>query len=156
MTTCKEIETKRVLEGLGWMALGAGIGAGAMFLFDPNRGKARRAMLRDRGAHLLREEEKRVRQTFADVGNRLKGAESELMHLFVKDDACDAKVEGRVRSKLGRAVETPHDVQVLVHEGAVTLRGKTRPDEMEKVVPAVRGVRGVKTVVNQMMGAPVC
>src|SRR6476646_2383946 len=57
--------------GLG--ALGAGIGAGLMFLLDPQMGKRRRAVLRDKTYSLARHASAAVDRTARDLKNRTYG-----------------------------------------------------------------------------------
>jgi hypothetical protein len=134
----------------GLVALGAGLGAGAMFLLDPNRGRARRAMIRDKTASLVHQEEKRLGKAWTHLTNNLNGVEAGIKHLFECDEAGDQKLTGRVRTKLGRVVNHPHDVQVLATHGNVILRGKVKSDELPVLEAAVRNVRGVRSVETQV------
>lgn len=134
----------------GLMGLGVAVGAGVMFLFDPHRGKARRTRVRDQAASWLRREEKSLSKAWANFTNHVTGLETEMKHLFACDEADDQKLTGRVRTKLGRTVTHPRDLQVLASHGHVTLRGKVNARELPELEAAVRGVRGVRSVENQV------
>lgn len=140
----------RPLAHAGLVALGAGLGAGAMFLLDPNRGRARRAMIKDKTISLAHQEEKRLGKAWSHLTNNLNGVEADIKHLFETDETGDAKLTGRVRTKLGRVVSHPHDVEVLAKHGHVILRGKVGSDELPLLEAAVRNVRGVRSVETQV------
>lgn len=52
---------------------GAAIGAGAMYLFDPSRGRTRRARIRDQAVHMWNEAGDAVEAKTRDIGNRAQG-----------------------------------------------------------------------------------
>jgi hypothetical protein len=56
----------------------------------------------------------------------------------------------RVRAQLGRFVSHPHAIDVEVADGTVTLRGPILADEVDGVVATVLGVRGVRSVTNEL------
>jgi hypothetical protein len=58
---------------LGLGALGAGIGAGLMFLLDPQMGKRRRALLHDKTLSLTRHASAAIDRTARDLRNRSYG-----------------------------------------------------------------------------------
>ena len=67
--------------------VGAGVGALAMFIFDPDSGRRRRAYARDKVTHYGREATDAVQSTARDLRNRAqglaaeaKGAVSNVMH----------------------------------------------------------------------------
>ena len=64
----------------GVIAILAGLGAGAalMYLFDPEGGNRRRAMLRDKSIKLNRQVRETVDGTMTDLSNRAKGTMHEL------------------------------------------------------------------------------
>jgi gas vesicle protein len=72
-------KTSALWKGIG---LGAGIGAGLMFLLDPDRGHRRRALARDKAIHLAKSTEKIVASRSRDVGNRASGAASRIRSLI--------------------------------------------------------------------------
>jgi hypothetical protein len=58
---------------LGLGVLAAGVGAGMMFLLDPQTGRRRRAILRDKTLHYGRQASVAVEKTTRDVKNRAHG-----------------------------------------------------------------------------------
>ncbi len=62
----------------------------------------------------------------------------------------DETLTARVRSKMGRAVSRPEDVEVTASEGRVTLRGIVRSEEYDGLFRSVSNVRGVRGVENQL------
>lgn len=58
----------------GLAILGAlGAGAAAMYLLDPDRGRSRRALIRDKAVGLGNDVKKGVTSTTRDLSNRAKG-----------------------------------------------------------------------------------
>lgn len=131
--------------------LGVAVGAGLMYLFDPDRGNRRRALIRDQAVHAGHELEDLGDAAAArarDLGNRAGGAIAETRARLTPDDAGDAVIEARVRSEIGRVVSNPGAVLVSVYEGRATLRGPVLAREVDGLLSAVRSVRGVTSVEN--------
>ena len=132
-----------------WLIAGAGIGAAAMYFWDPNRGRVRRAMLQDQAASLARKGEHEARKRTEDLLNRSKGivAKADAGLPIEANAVSDDIVVERVRSHLGHLTRHAHDIQTEVNEGVVTLRGAVAPDKHRRLVndvlavPSVRGVR---------------
>ena len=133
-------------EGLGWTLFGAfGAGALTMYFADPNRGKRRRATLRDAFVHSGHEVERFAQRFGRDVEHRAEGAVAETRRLFEgDDDVSDSVLEQRIRTAVGRAVSHPHAVEVNCTGGSVFLGGWVLADEVAELTSAVRAVRGVK------------
>jgi hypothetical protein len=55
----------------------AGIGAGAMYLLDPNSGRRRRALVRDKAVHLSRKVQCAADAVGKDLANRIEGMKHE-------------------------------------------------------------------------------
>jgi hypothetical protein len=134
--------------------LGAGVGAGLMYLFDPQRGNSRRAKLRDQSAHWARRQMEQAAGAVHHYRNELAGVAAEARHLVECDDASDDVLVARARTRLGRLVRHPHDIEVLAENGEITLRGKAATHEMEHLVAELSAVRGVHQVHNQLLKAP--
>ena len=129
---------------------GIGLGAGLMYIFDPDRGKRRRATARDAAHHIAIALDDAVGKTSRDLSNRARGLAAELNSVFRCEEADDDVVAARVRSKLGRAVSHPHAIQVAVNQGRVTLSGQILASEVDQLLKRVWLVRGVTDVENRL------
>jgi osmotically-inducible protein OsmY len=133
---------------------GIAIGAGLMYLLDPDRGARRRALLRDqliRAGHDLEE----VTATSARrVRNRAVGLAHEAHADLTEGDVDDRVLVERVRSEIGRVVSNPHAVEVESSRGHITLAGNVGADELHRLVRTVKAVRGVESVENHLHAAP--
>jgi uncharacterized membrane protein len=129
---------------------GLGLGAGLMYLFDPDRGRRRRALVRDKAVHTLHQASDAFDKTSRDAGNRLSGLVAEAGSLFKREEVIDDVLVARVRAKLGRAVAHPHAIRVAAKEGEVTLKGPVLADEVEYLLKCISSVPGVKGVENKL------
>jgi hypothetical protein len=126
------------------------LGAGAMYLLDPDRGNRRRALARDKSIRISRKVGEGLATTARDLRNRSAGAAAELKARFRPDLAGDEVIEGRVRTELGRVVSHPGSISVTVLDGRVILSGPVTRDEVELLLAAVGGVPGVREIENQL------
>lgn len=129
---------------------GLGLGSGLMFLLDPDRGKRRRALLRDKCAWSARKTGEAFEVTARDLRNRAQGIASGVQSTFKGAPTDDTVLTDRVRSKLGRVVSHPHAVQVTAQDGTVTLAGPILEHEVPYLLGCVNRVSGVKEVVNNL------
>ena len=102
---------------------GLGVGTAAMFLLDPDRGKRRRALVRDKFALALTKTGDCMEVTGRDLRNRTRGTIAAIQSRFSSEQPDDSVLVDRVRSKLGRIVSHPSAVEVTVENGNVTLSG---------------------------------
>jgi osmotically-inducible protein OsmY len=112
---------------------GIGLGAGLMYIFDPDRGRRRRTTARDAAHHIVNDLNSAVGKTSRDLSNRAQGLVAELNSIFRCEEADDDVVAARVRSKLGRAVSHPHGIQVAANHGRVTLSGRILASEVDQL-----------------------
>lgn len=119
-----------------------------MYLFDPDRGKRRRAEIRNKAKHINRVAAEATGKTQRDVRNRLRGIVSEVKSLTRSEAISDDVLEARVRSKMGRVVSHPHAIEVKAREGQITLSGPILNAEVLPLVDAVGAMRGVKNIEN--------
>lgn len=135
----------------GWLLLAFALGASLMYVLDPQRGRRRRALVRDQvvhGGHIIEDTGKRVVGVSRDLRNRARGAAAEIRSRFQGDGSDDGRLDARVRSELGRKIPDYDALTVSVHDGKVTLRGTVSGDNAERAVSAARHVRGVSEVEN--------
>jgi uncharacterized membrane protein len=129
---------------------GIGLGAGLMYIFDPDKGRRRRATARDAAHHIVNAIDDAVGKTSRDLSNRAQGLVAELDSIFRCEEADEDVVAERVRSKLGRAVSHPHAIHVDVNQGRVTLSGQILASEVDQLLNRVWSVRGVTGVENRL------
>jgi uncharacterized membrane protein len=133
-------------------SIAAGIGAGAlaMYFSDPEHGRRRRALLRDRVAHTTRITRDAMGATSRDLTQRTRGTAAQLKSAFAPSAVDDETLTARVRAKLGRVVSHPGAIEVLASDGVVTLRGPILNSEVQQLLRTVERVRGVRHVVAEL------
>lgn len=132
------------------MVTGAGLGAGLMYLLDPEQGDRRRALIRDQVARLLRRTGRAAGVTARDVRHRTGGLLAEWRGRFAEHEVGDETLVQRVRSTMGRAVSHPRALDVTAAGGQVTLSGPVLRDEVRSLLSAVSRVRGVRQVHDRL------
>ncbi|HEV8345695.1 MAG TPA: BON domain-containing protein [Vicinamibacterales bacterium] len=125
-----------------WMC-GVGVGAGLTFLFDPDRGARRRALIRDKVVRTGHKTRDALGATGRDLGNRFSGAMAEARGMFGNDTADDRVLGARVRSELGRVASHPRAIDVDAVNGVIVLSGHALASEVPGIISAALGVRGV-------------
>lgn len=137
--------------GFGSLIGSAGAGAILMYFMDPQRGRRRRALVRDQLVHIARRIREVRRVTTADVANRSSGLWAATRRwLRGGKAASDRDITERVRARMGRVVSHPHAVEVAVRDGHVTLSGPILLDEVQSLVSAVKSVEGVRSVEDRL------
>lgn len=127
-----------------------GIGAGLTYLVDPERGKRRRARLRDKAVRLRRVSRDGLDVARRDLGNRTMGWVSTTSARLRGEAVDDAVLLGRVRAKLGRHCSHAHAVEVDVREGTVHLKGAILAAEAGGLLDAIRRVPGVLAIEDRL------
>lgn len=132
------------------LLVGAAIGAAAMYLFDPDRGGRRRALLRDQAVKAASNVRDVMDAGARDLANRGTAVTGRVRSLFgPRKDADDVLVE-RVRSRMGRYVGHPGAIEVTAASGHVTLSGSVLAHEQDELLEAVRHVSGVTDIVDRL------
>ncbi|HJP95111.1 MAG TPA: BON domain-containing protein [Pyrinomonadaceae bacterium] len=129
---------------------GLGLGTGLMYLLDPDRGKRRRALLRDKCVSAARKTGEAFECTAHDLRNRSRGIIAEIQSRFSSEPVDDAVLIDRVRSKLGRIVSHPGAIQVTAQNGNVTLAGPILTAEVPELLTCVKSVAGVNDVIDSL------
>ena len=139
--------------GMGALLGGAVIGALAMYFSDPERGKRRRALTRDKMQRAMVRGSSAMDAARRDLNNRVLGVRARTMQKMGRSrssDADDAVLAARVRSRIGRAIAHPHPVSVMVEHGRATLSGPILRAEHEALVRAATHVPGVHEVIDSL------
>lgn len=136
-------------KALAWLS-GLGIGAGLMALADPDRGKRRRALLRDKAIHVSRLSRDGLDVARRDLNNRMMGRVAVISSRLRRETVDDAVLVQRVRAKLGRHCSHPHAIQVGAHDGRVVLAGPVLAAEAGRVLDAIRRVPGVDAIEDRL------
>jgi uncharacterized membrane protein len=145
----RDTEASGVLTKLVGAAL---FGAAAMYALDPDKGRRRRAIARDKARSLAAGTRDAVGVTRRDVTHRFQGLRARARRLFGNRTAADdLQLIERVRARMGREVSHSHAIQVGAHAGHVTLSGPILADEVEPLLQAVRGVFGVTGVEDRLV-----
>jgi uncharacterized membrane protein len=128
---------------------GLGLGAGLMYILDPERGKRRRALVRDRFASDVSQLRHGMGKVNRDIRNRSGGVVAFGRKLVKGERMIDDEVLApRVRSSIGRVVSHPHAIEVSAQDGVITLRGPILEDELDPALTETASVPGVKRVKN--------
>jgi hypothetical protein len=138
------------MKGSGKLLSGVLLGAGAMYVLDPDRGAQRRSLLRDKSIWVSRKVSEGVGSTARDVRNRSGGSAAALASKLKRDQAGDEIVQERVRSALGRVSSHPGAIEVSVYNRRVILRGQVPAAEVNSIIRSIGRVRGVREVENQL------
>lgn len=133
------------------LVIGAAAGAALMYLFDPERGRRRRARVRDQAISAVSQVDDAVATTARDLQHRTQGLMAETKARFEReDDVPDAVLEARVRSAIGRAISHPRAIEVRAEQGRVILSGPILRREVDDLIARVKRVRGVREVENRL------
>jgi hypothetical protein len=132
--------------------LGAlGAGAALMYFFDPDRGRRRRALVRDQLVHAAHKTSDAVDATSRDLTNRARGVVADLRGRFNADEhVSDDTLRERVRARVGAVVGPASAINVDVQNGCVTLSGPILTDDADRLLRRVSAVRGVREVENRL------
>jgi osmotically-inducible protein OsmY len=132
-------------------ALFGALGAGLMYFFDPQQGRRRRAVARDRTAGFFRHTAKRSERVSRAVSAEAYGITQKVKHLREEEkELDDVTLTRKVETEIFRAADAPKgDVDVNVVNGIVYLRGELkRPETIRDLEEKARKVSGVKGVEN--------
>lgn len=127
-----------------------GLGVGAMYYMDPERGARRRHRVGEWLTHNAHRTSQLINKGTRDAKNRGYGILAHARAVTTPSEVTDEVLVARVRSKLGRYVSHPHSIDVSARDGRVVLRGLILESELERLVSRLERVRGVKEVINEL------
>lgn len=131
-------------------AAGVGIGALGMYLLDPDRGRRRRILVRDKAAKTYKESVDMVAKAEEDLLNRAKGVLSEVKSTLAQEEVEDNVLLARIRSRMGHILRNPQGLNVTVKEGKVGLTGVIPHREYHPLLACIRHTPGVKGLDNKL------
>ena len=128
----------------------AAVGAISMYLLDPDHGRRRRVVMRDRLASGMSRLDDATSVASRDLRNRARGLAHEVRARFTHEEVPDEILCERVRSRLGWAVSHPGAIEVSALSGRVTLSGAVLEREYVSLLRSVWAVRGVADVEDRL------
>jgi hypothetical protein len=137
-------------------AIAAALGALLAYFFDPQSGKRRRNVTRDR---VLATTRRSASTTTRAVGSQAYGLKQKATHLREEaKEFDDVTLARKVETEIFRPEHVPKGkINVNVEDGVVYLRGEAdRPELVNELVESARQVQGVRDVENllHLPGAP--
>jgi osmotically-inducible protein OsmY len=123
-------------------------GAAAMYYLDPETGRRRRALVRDRGIAARHDLEDYASAASRRASDTLQGTAARTRSRVSREPVDDEQLHERIRSRLGHVVERPGDIEVQVRDGYVVLSGTVDEEEIDQVLGTVAAITGVESVDN--------
>ena len=133
--------------------LGLAAGAFAIYLLDPDLGRRRRALLRDRLAATARRASRRAERLGRYAASTTAATPAKVAHAAREAQTpSDVALADRVESELFRDPHIPKgDLNIDAVGGVVMVRGQIeRPETIDEIEERVRRIPGVKDVRNLM------
>ena len=134
----------------GALVTGLVLGAGLMYLMDPDRGRRRRALARGKMTRAARQSSDALGATGRDLAHRTTGLAAKARHAFGSEEVEDNVLVERVRAQIRRYVSHPRALDVHASNGDVILRGPILASEVSGLIAAVEKIRGVHCVTSEL------
>jgi hypothetical protein len=135
----------------GLTILGAmGIGAGLMYVFDPDKGKKRRALMRDRLEDTARKTRRQIDRKSHEVGDLVSSIGASIKAPFTNGPLSDNDLLARVKEKVIEILPDTQDIKVRARNGIVTLGGWLPQRELDHLVKSVSSIPGVSSITNKL------
>jgi gas vesicle protein len=139
------------------LLLAAAAGAALAYFLDPDSGRRRRNVSRDRAAATIRRSGDRLARTGRSIGAQASGLRQKLIHRRAAQPAVpnDAALAQKVETEIFRDPAIPKGrINVNAEDGVVVLRGEVdRQEQIDDLVAAVRRVPGVRDVESRLRAA---
>jgi osmotically-inducible protein OsmY len=129
----------------------AALGAALAYFFDPQNGRRRRNVTRDRLLAFFRRGARKTERAGRAVAAEAHGLKQKATHLREEQkDFDDVTLARKVETELFRPADAPKgSVNVNVENGVVYLRGEVeQPDMIEDLEKRAKKVQGVREVEN--------
>jgi osmotically-inducible protein OsmY len=136
-------------------AVGAAMGAALEYFLDPDAGRRRRSMTRDRVLAFFRRTGRQAGRAGQAAKSQAYGMTQKATHLReqAKEQPDDATLAHKVETELFRDAEVPKgDINVNAEGGVVYLRGQVEDesliDALGKSAQKIQGVREVENLLH--------
>jgi hypothetical protein len=127
----------------------AALAAASMYLLDPERGRRRRALVRDKIVSRLKGARHATGVMGRDARHGLHGVARN--HSLIRSkDVSDEILVARVRAGVGRATPNAGAIYVYCSHGVVTLQGAVLKHEHPRVMREARSAAGVEEVHDEL------
>ena len=129
----------------------AALGAALTYFFDPESGRRRRALVRDRTLGFFRQRRRQASRLGTAASAHAYGVKQKATHLREEPKEFDDQtLKAKVETEVFRPEDAPKgQVNVNVENGVVYLRGQVdRPEIVNDLETKVRKVQGVRDVEN--------
>ena len=127
-----------------------GLGALIMYVFDPQAGRRRRALVRDKIRRGKNKTLDAIDVIARDFKNRIIGLAAETRRLMHAEEVTDEVLAERIRSKFGGLVSHPSSVKVKVENRTAILSGPILTAEAEHLINHIASMRHVASVENRL------
>jgi hypothetical protein len=150
-------EIKNTLSHSVSLMTGMIVGAAAMYALDPDRGRRRRALARDKAVRAVNDLGFYGNKRLRDLRNHLYGSAAEVRSKLrdVARAIPDDVLEQRVRAQIGHVVSHPGALDVRVENGRALISGPVLGNEIAKLderLAATRGLLAWKLMVDAHSG----
>jgi hypothetical protein len=137
---------------VGSAGLGAGVGAGLMYLLDPQGGRGRRAAARDKSVSALKQGGNAAAKTSRHLGNKTKGLVAKTGSKLRESDLVDdgQKLLKKVQKVVRVTVSHPAAIDPILEAGRVHLHGLVLASEVARLLAALEAVEGINGVENRL------
>ena len=132
------------------LLVGLALGGAAMYFFDPDRGRRRRALVRDKAVGATNCTRDFVNEGVRDLKNRGSAVTGRVKSMLSRRESDDRVLVERVRAVMGHYVDHPGAIEVDVRHGRVTLNGSILSHEHPELIEAAGSIPGVQDVVDQL------
>lgn len=129
---------------------GAAAGAGFTYLLDPDQGRRRRALVRDKVEHARHSVGDTSEIIVRDSRQRGLGMMAEAQRILRQEEPDEGRIEHLVKARIASISRHPGAIRVRVVDGRVTLTGPILLAEVDAVRAAVSRVPGVQALDDQL------
>ena len=132
---------------------GMAVGAGLMYMMDPEVGSRRRLQAREAAGRYMHRTQDTMRQQAQRLSGRgrqedmTRGAETMTSQ---QDTMDDIDLREKIRSRLQERIDNADRIEIEVSGGMVTLSGSAKTHEVDRIIDAASTLPNVRSVINRI------